>query len=167
MNIIERNEEVIGFVDDIREEARSEYSWESVELFEELKERENELVRCTFHQMGAWNVERLSFDERIEFYKNEGCDFFIVDIYKGGDLPFNTKRDLTWTEAKRIVARAKWNKSVSRIDLMVEDYGFLADGIYKVLEQIDKTPVAWHTSLAELMNGNDFLSHPYEWRYEK
>lgn len=166
MYTIEKENELIGFVEEIRDEARTEESWEAIELFKELEDREDELVRCTLHPMGSWNVESLTFSERVEFYKNEGCDFFIVDIFKGGDLPYETKRDLDWSSAKRIIARAKANKSVSRVDLVVEDWGGNDDFFFKTLEQIDKTPIAWHTSLEELMNGTDTFQHPCMWKWE-
>ena len=41
-----------------------------------------------------------TFEKRLSFYKDHE-DFFLVDIFKGGIDPYETKRDLTWSEAKR------------------------------------------------------------------
>lgn len=106
----------------------------------------------------------MTFDERLAKYKAE-TDYFAVDLFKGGkDRPYETKHDLTWAEAKRIVARAKKNKHISRIDIVVEDWDEDDDFLYKEVESIEKEPCAWRCNLNDALNGGGLFDDPIEWR---
>ena len=105
----------------------------------------------------------MTFDERLAKYKEE-TDYFAVDIFKGGREPYETKHDLTWAEAQKIVARAKKNKHISRIDIVVEDWDAEDDFLYKEVESIEKEPCAWKCNLDDVLTGGDMFSHPIEWK---
>ena len=105
----------------------------------------------------------MTFDERLAKYKAE-TDYFAVDIFKGGEMPYETKHDLTWAEAQKIVARAKKNKHISRIDIVVEDLDAEDDFLYKEVESIQKEPCAWACNVHDVLTGGDMFSHPIEWK---
>ena len=105
----------------------------------------------------------MTFKERLAKYKKES-DYFMVDIYKGGPDPYETKRDLTWSEARVIFNRAKKNDKISRADIVVEDWDAnendedYEDWLFYEVESVIKEPYQWKLHL------DTFEMEPEKWR---
>lgn len=109
-----------------------------------------------------------AFEQRLKKYKKYD-DYFIVDVYKGGDEPWDTKRDLTWSEAKTVYNKAKKNDRVSRVEIWVfdwdqedeetgersEDY---CENFFCLVETLEKEPYAYRIDLPT------FEMTPIKWR---
>lgn len=90
----------------------------------------------------------MSFEERLKKYKTEGGDF-IVDVYKGGEDPWETIHDLTWSEARAKFNRAKKRHDVSRVDIVVEDWDNPDRDawLFIEVESLVKTPFKYNLDL--------------------
>lgn len=97
------------------------------------------------------------FEERLARYKKE-TDYFVVDIFKGADYPYETKHDLTWSEAQAIKRRAMKNEHISRIDIIVEDWDAEDDFLFKEVDSVIKEPFQWRIDLV------DFSKTPIAWK---
>ena len=60
MDIIRKDDEIIGYVADVRAEVLGYDDVEGIELITALKDyKEDDLVRCWYHPMGSWYIARL------------------------------------------------------------------------------------------------------------
>ena len=106
----------------------------------------------------------MTFEQRLERYKKE-TDYFIVDIWKSETHVSETKHDLTWSQAKAILNRAKKNDKIYRVDIVVEDWDAEDDYLFKEVESLVKKAYRW--SLSEYLNGEGGLyDNPDAWRCE-
>lgn len=85
-----------------------------------------------------------TFETRLRKYKKED-DYFLVDICKSGT--WETIHDLTWEEAKKIMASAKKNRKVETVDILVEDWDAEDEFLFKSVKHLEKTPSRWKINL--------------------
>ena len=91
-----------------------------------------------------------SFAERLEHYKKEE-DFFLIDVYKGAETPFETIHDLTWNEVKKYLRKAKRSDKISGIEVLVEDWynEDEGDNLFRHVCGVEKKPISWNVDLRE------------------
>ena len=115
----------------------------------------------------------MKFDERLKAYKKE-TDYFIADIWRSDPdrtEPYETKHDLTWSDAKAIITRAKKNEKISRVEIWVEDWDQTeqdedyVDNLFALVDVLEKKPYKW--SLAEYLQSgdkDDLYKYPNAWK---